>query len=92
MQINNHIHNSYEAKVYSRGIIKIPSSIRDDLQVHDGDKILFLRKNDTWILTTHKKNITEIQNLISSSKLKDSSIMEGLIQDRKNEAEQEFKV
>jgi AbrB family looped-hinge helix DNA binding protein len=92
MQINNHLHNSYEAKVYAKGIIKIPTSIRDELQVHDGDKVLFLRKDDTWVLTTHLKNIAATQKLINLLKHDSNSVMDELIESRRDEAKREFEL
>ncbi len=71
--------NSIEAKIFSKGTLKLPIIVRTDLDIHDGDKVLFLKQNNKWVVTTHKHNIQEAQEYFA--KLKQQSNVEYSVDD-----------
>lgn len=90
MQTNSHVNNALEAKLFTKGTIKLPASLRRELGVHDGEKVLFMKKNGAWIVTTHLRNIRESQEYIESMRLDNKSVVDSLIRDRREEAKIEF--
>ncbi len=69
--MQNHIatpKNTYEAKLFTKGTLKLPVDIRNDLNVYDGDRVLFIKKGDSWVVTTHKRNIEEAQKYFAKLK------------------------
>jgi len=86
MQTNEHVNNAVEAKVFTKGTIKLPASLRHELDIHDGDKVLFMKKYGAWVVTTHLRNIKESQEYIKSMRTDNKSVVESLIKDRRREA------
>ena len=74
-----------EAKVFSQGTIKLPLALRNELDIHDADKVLFIRKGNTWELTTHKNNIFNAQGYLKQLNKDKVSIVDELIQERRSE-------
>ncbi len=77
--------NTLEAKVFSHGTIKLPAALRHELSIHDSDKVLFIRKGDSWIVTTHQNNIKTAQELIKSLNKNNISLVDELLKDRHDE-------
>ncbi len=44
--------NKFIAKVYSHGKVNIPLSVKADLDIHDGDELIFIKKELSWVVTT----------------------------------------
>ena len=78
----------FEARVFSKGTLKLPVSLRNELHVQDGDKILFIKKNVSWIITTHLNNIRSTQAYLAQFHKTDDSAVEDLINARRNEAKE----
>ncbi len=84
--------NTLEAKVFTKGTIKLPTVLRNELHIHDGDHVLFIKKENTWIVTTHNTNIKNTQNLLKSlSHGKTGSLVDELIKERRRAAKEELK-
>ncbi len=60
--------NTFEAKLFTKGTLKLPVGIRNDLNVQEGDRILFIKKNGSWVVTTHKQNIRQTQEYFAQLK------------------------
>lgn len=78
----------FEARVFSKGTLKLPASLRNELHVEDGDKILFIKKNGSWIITTHLNNIRATQKYLAQFNKTDDSAVEDLINVRRQEAKE----
>lgn len=89
MSINNNSPVTLEATVFSNGQIKLPQGLRNELDIHDKDKVMFIRKKDGWMITTHQMNIKSAQEYIRSLMPKDISLVDELIKERRLEAAKE---
>ena len=85
--------NTLEAKVFTRGTIKLPTALRNELHIHDGDHVLFIKKENTWIVTTHNTNIKNTQDFLKSLShdKKNISLVDELIKERRRAAKEELK-
>ena len=88
MQVETVNKSTFEAKVFSKGTLKLPVSLRNELHIHDGDKILFIKKDDSWIITTHLNNIKSTQKYLSQLSKNNDSAVEELINSRRREAKE----
>ena len=62
--MNNLLHNhNIVAKVYAKGKISLPTTIKNDLGLHDGDNVIFIKSGNSWMITTRNVLIKDAQNL-----------------------------
>lgn len=78
------------AKVYSKGMVRIPVSIRNDMHIHDGDEVVFLKHGTTWTISTREKMLADAQHYFKQFKKDEQSLVDELIAERRKEAEMEF--
>lgn len=90
MQTHNNDTNTLEAKVFTQGTIKLPVYLRNELNIHDGDRVLFIKKGTEWVVTTHLNNIRSTQAFFSALRKDNDSVVDELIADRRKEAKLEF--
>lgn len=89
MSTDNQLPTTLEAKVFSQGTIKLPMALRNELGIQDSDKVLFIKKANTWEITTHKQNITNVQAFLKTLNPENMSLVDELIQERHKEAVEE---
>ncbi|MDQ5920870.1 MAG: hypothetical protein QG673_926 [Pseudomonadota bacterium] len=79
---------SIKAKIYSHGKINIPVSVKNDLAVHDGDELIFIKKDTSWLITTRNNILKESQAYFSKFVPKGVSVVDELLSNRRKEAEE----
>ena len=91
--MNNH-HNLMAncfAKVYSRGKINLPTSLKEDLSIHDGDQVIFIKNGNSWVITTRNAWIKDAQSYAKTLNPNSESMVDDLIAERRQTAELEAK-
>lgn len=81
--------DNYTARIYSQGKINLPVRVKDDLQVHDGDQILLIKKGSSWVITTRNAWIKDAQAYASTLDKKNVSLVDELITERRLAATKE---
>lgn len=76
-------------KMYSKGTIRIPAAIKNDMHLKDGDELLFIRHGSEWALTTREKMLKEAQAYFALHNSQKISLVDELIAERHKEAEEE---
>jgi len=82
--------NNFNAKIYSHGKITLPMTVKTDLNVHDGDEVIFIKKDLSWIVTTRNNWILEAQAYFKSLNPKGKPIVDEFIKERRLEALKEL--
>lgn len=86
MKQNKEPKGNFTARVYFQGKINIPSVVKSELALHDGDEIVFIRKGFSWIVTTREGWIKEAQACFKSLNRNNNSIVDEFIEERRQEA------
>src|SRR5699024_11516894 len=50
------------AKVTSKGQVTIPKSVRDDLELQPGSKLLFIKRGDSWRVVSPDRALTPLHS------------------------------
>lgn len=82
--------SNFNAKIYSHGRITLPVTVKIDLNVHDGDEVIFIKNGRSWIVTTQSNWILEAQAYFKSLNPKGAPIVDEFIQERKMDALKEL--
>ncbi len=80
------IHNQFSAKIYSKGKLSIPATIRKDLHLNDGSEVIFIKHGQSWALTTREKLFNDAQIYFNSLKSQNKSIVDEFIAERRAQA------
>ena len=83
--------SNYNAKVYSHGKINLPANVRNDLGLHDGDNVIFIKKARSYVITTRNTLIKEAQDYCKSLKNNDFTV-DDFIAERRAEALKEIEI
>ena len=70
----------------NNGKLKIPEEILSELDIKDGDSILFVKKDSSWIITTRDQKLEEAQAYLKSLNPDNESLVDELIAERRAEA------
>ena len=82
--------SSARARIDKAGRILIPSKLRRELKVEPGDAMVLETKGDELHLRPYRKAIREAQAIIAKYiPDRDRSLVDELIEERRNEAERE---
>lgn len=84
-----HSVTNYTAKVYARGKINIPSDVKHDLALHDGDQVIFIKTHNSWVITTRNAWIQDAQDYCRTLNPERDSLVDSLIADRRRAAKKE---
>lgn len=77
------------AKVYSRGKINLPTYLKEDLNITDGDQVIFIKNGNSWLLTTRNAWIKDAQTYARSLNPENDSLVDALIEERRYAAHKE---
>lgn len=91
MMNNSQNRNNCVAKVYSRGKINLPSDVKHDLAIHDGDQIIFIKTQNSWMITTRNAWIKDAQDYCKTLNPKGESLVDELIKSRRKTAKDEVR-
>ena len=90
--MNNLLHNhNIVAKIYAKGKISLPTTIKNDLDLHDGDNVIFIKSGNSWMMTTRNVLIKDAQNYAQTLNPDGDSLVDSLIDERKTTFELEGK-
>lgn len=89
MQLQYLPKNQCTAKVYAKGKINLPANLKDDLSIHDGDQVIFIKRANTWKLTTRELLIKEAQEYSKQLNPTNESLVDSLLEERRLNAIQE---
>ena len=76
------ITNKIAAKVYSKGKLNIPSTVRKDLHLNDGSEVLFIKHGQSWAFTTREKLFNDAQAYFKSLNPKHKLMVDEFIAER----------
>lgn len=77
------------AKVYARGKINLPTTLKEDLSIHDGDQIIFIKNGNSWFITTRNAWIKDAQSYAQTLNTEEESMVDSFIAERRHDAELE---
>lgn len=77
------------AKVYSRGKINLPAYLKEDLAIHDGDQVIFIKNGSSWTITTRGAWIKDAQSYAQTLNPENDSMVDELINQRRIAAQSE---
>jgi bifunctional DNA-binding transcriptional regulator/antitoxin component of YhaV-PrlF toxin-antitoxin module len=77
------------AKLYSRGKINLPAPLKADLDIDDGDQVIFIKQGNSWLVTTRNAWIRDAQAYAKSLNPENDSLVEALINERRAAANKE---
>lgn len=79
----------YAAEVQRAGRVTVPLEIRKALNIEEGDKVTFRHENGEIKLVTQKQRLDEAYALLRSYIPASTSLVDELIQERREEAARE---
>ena len=79
---------SYHAKIITGGKIVIPADLRRELDVKDGDSIVFEREGDVFVVKSYRQVVREVQQRMKEL-IKEPFTVDDFIADRRAEAARE---
>lgn len=81
---------TYHAKLIKGGKVVIPAELRRELELHDGDTLVFEREGDAIVLKTYGQVVREVQARFKPLvRDRTRSVVDELIAERRAEAERE---
>lgn len=81
--------NAYRLKVQAQGRVVVPTDVRADLGVQEGDELILLKDEQGYRLTSKRQLIGELQgSLKKSGAAADRDLTQELLDDRRAEAAQ----
>lgn len=80
---------SIKAKIAEGGRIVIPAEYRKKMNLKPGDSVILLMEDDEIRITTFKQSIKRAQELVRRYIPEGRSLVDELIQERREEAERE---
>ena len=87
--VHSQLPTQITTKMYSKGTIRIPAAIKNDMHLKDGDELLFVRHGSEWALTTREKMLKEAQAYFTLHNPDKISLVDELIAERRQAAEEE---
>ena len=72
--------------IQAKSKVEIPAEVLAQLCVKDGDEVLFVKKDSSWIITTRDRQLAEAQAYFKSLNPDNKSLVDELIADRRAEA------
>ena len=79
---------SYHAKIITGGKVVIPADMRRELDVKDGDSIVFERQGDAFVIKSYRQVVREVQQRMKEL-IKEPFTVDDFIADRRAEAARE---
>ena len=79
---------AFSAKVYANGKTTIPTALKRQLNLQDGENVLYIKKEDDFIITTQKHLLEQLQQKLQTSKNKYT--VDDFIAERRLEAKKEL--
>ena len=74
------------SKISAKGVVKIPEEILSELDIKDGESIVFLKRGSSWTITTRARQLVEGQAYFKSLNPDNISLVDELIAERRAEA------
>jgi bifunctional DNA-binding transcriptional regulator/antitoxin component of YhaV-PrlF toxin-antitoxin module len=87
--LQHHLTNCV-ARVYSRGKINLPAYLKEDLALHDGDQVIFIKNGNSWTITTRNAWIKDAQSYAQALNPENDSMVDELISQRRIAAQSEL--
>jgi bifunctional DNA-binding transcriptional regulator/antitoxin component of YhaV-PrlF toxin-antitoxin module len=78
---------SFSAKVYANGKTTIPTALKRQLHLKDGENVLYIKKENDFIITTQKHLLEQLQQKLKKSK--NNYTVDDFIAERRLEAKKE---
>ncbi len=79
---------TYHAKIITGGKIVIPADMRRELDVKDGDSIVFEREGGVFVVKSYRQVVREVQQRMKEL-IKEPFTVDDFIADRRAEAARE---
>jgi AbrB family transcriptional regulator, stage V sporulation protein T len=79
---------TYHAKIITGGKVVIPADMRRELDVKDGDSIVFEREGDVFVVKSYRQVVREVQQRMKEL-IKEPFTVDDFIADRRAEAARE---